>query len=326
MGPGDLSQILSNLRLYRPDNLLVGFETGDDAGVYDIGASGYLVQTVDFITPVVDDAYTFGRIAAVNSMSDVYAMGGTPITALSVFAYNCGIGKEMIKDMMQGACDEFRDNNCALCGGHTVDDHEIKLGFSITGTITDRKIYKNCGLRTGDVLIYTKKLGIGLITTAIKAGMATEEHTKEVIKTMLLTNRAASGILRKYDVSACTDVTGFGLAGHGFEMANGSDKTIEIFSENLTIQNGAEEYAKNFIIPAGAYSNMEFVIDKCMFKSAQDNKHMVFFDPQTAGGLLIGVKESQAEAMVSELKSIGYENAAVIGITSEKTDMSVIIN
>lgn len=326
MGPGDLSQVLSDLKLYRPDNLLVGFETGDDAGVYDLGASGYLVQTVDFITPVVDDPYIFGRIAAINSMSDVYAMGGLPVTALSVFSYNCSIGKDVIKDMMQGACDEFRDNKCALCGGHTVDDQEIKLGFSVTGTITDKKIYRNYGLRDGDALIYTKKLGVGLVTTAIKAGMATEDHIKAVINTMTLTNRNASGILRQFDVSACTDVTGFGLAGHGYEMASASDKTIEIYTDNITIQDGAPEYAANFIIPAGAYSNMEFVMDKCVYKNMPDNRHMIFFDPQTAGGLLIGVRQEQAEAMVRVLRSVGYENAAVIGAVTAKADASVIIN
>lgn len=326
MGPGDLSKVLTDLKLYRPDNLLVGFETGDDAGVYDLGESGYLVQTVDFITPVVDDPYTFGRIAAINSMSDVFAMGGLPITALSVFSYNCGINSDMITAMLQGACDELRDNKCALCGGHTVDDQEIKLGFSITGTITDKKIYRNYGLRDGDALIYTKKLGIGLVTTAIKAGMAPEEHIKSVTNSMLLANKNASGILRQFDVSACTDITGFGIAGHGYEMAFGSDKTIELFSDNFTLQDGAKEYAANFIIPAGAYSNMEFIIDKCSFKIGQDNRHMLFFDPQTSGGLLIGVRQEQAESMVRVLQSIGYENASVVGVTSEKSDVSVIIN
>lgn len=326
MGPGDLSEILSGLKLYRPDNLLVGFETGDDAAVYSLGESGYLIQTVDFITPVVDDAYTFGRISALNSMSDVYAMGGVPMTALSVFSYSCGVDKSDIKAMMQGAADEFASAGCALCGGHTVDDTEIKLGFSITGVINDKIFYKNVGLRIGDSLIYIKKLGIGLVTTAIKAGMAQDDHIKTVTETMLLSNKNASGTLRKFDVSACTDVTGFGLAGHAFEMASGSGVTAEIEIDKIAVQDGAKEFAAQFIIPAGAYSNMEFVQDKCMFKLAQDNAHMVLFDPQTSGGLLIGVAEKDAEAMVRVLRSVGYEYAAVIGRVTEKSDFSVIFN
>lgn len=326
MGPGDLSEILSGLKLYRPDSLLVGFETGDDAAVYNLGESGYLVQTVDFITPVVDDAYTFGRISALNSMSDVYAMGGVPVTALSVFMYNCSVDKNDIKSMMQGAADEFASAGCALCGGHTVDDTEIKLGFSITGTISDKKIFKNVGLRIGDALIYTKKLGIGLVTTAIKAGMCPQEQIDSVCKTMLMSNRNASQLLRRFDVSACTDVTGFGLAGHAFEMAQGSGVTAEIDTGRITVQEGAKEFASQFIIPAGAYANMEFVQDKCMFKLAQDNAHMVLFDPQTSGGLLIGVAEKDAEEMAEALRSAGCENAAVIGRVTEKSDFSVIFN
>ncbi len=326
MGPGDLSAVLNGLKLYRPEKLLVGFETGDDAAVLDIGESGYLVQTVDFITPVVDDAYTFGRISALNSMSDVYAMGGVPVSALSVFSYSCSVDKDDIRAMMQGAGDEFAAVNCSLCGGHTVDDAEIKLGFSVTGIIKDKKFYRNVGLRQGDLMIYTKKLGIGLITTAIKAGLCNDEYAAEVIKTMTLSNKNAAGILRQFDVSACTDVTGFGLAGHGNEMASGSGVTVEFFTDKIHIQNGAKEFASQFIIPAGAYSNMEFVKDQCVFEQTSDNSHMVLFDPQTSGGLLIGVAEKDAEAMVRVLKSVGYEDTDIIGRVTEKSDFSVIFN
>lgn len=312
------------MKLYRPDNLIVGFETGDDAAVFDLGNGTYLVQTVDFITPVVDDPYLFGRISANNSISDVYAMGGRPVTALSVFMLNCSMDKTIIQAMMQGAADECAKAGAALCGGHTIADNEIKLGFSVTGVIEDKRFYKNHGLRTGDVLIYTKKLGIGLVTTALKAGMATEEHIKSVTDTMLLSNGNASKLLRRFNVSACTDVTGFGMAGHGHEMANGSGKTVTFDSKCFTYQDGSREYASQFIIPAGAYGTMEFVKDVCGFTTSPDNSHMLFFDPQTSGGLLIGVSENDAEKMVSALKDEGYANAAVVGTASEKAEKSVI--
>jgi len=324
MGPADLADTLNGLKMSRPAELLVGFETGDDAGVFDMGNGLYLVQTVDFITPVVDDAYNFGRISALNSMSDVYAMGGTPVTALSVLLYNCAVGGEVIKEMLQGASDEFAKANCALAGGHTVDDPEIKLGFSITGKITDGKIYKNVGLREGDVLIYTKPLGIGLISTALKAEQASAEDIKAVTDVMLMSNRVTSEIMRKYDVSACTDVTGFGMAGHAYEMASGSDVTIEIDSQATYVLEGAFKYAKDFIIPAGAYSNMEFLDGKCQFDKKPDNAHMVFFDPQTSGGLLMGVSEADSTKFLSELLENGIP-AQKIAKAASKQSHDIII-
>lgn len=323
MGPADLADTLNGLKMARPEQLLVGFETGDDAGVFDIGDGVYLVQTVDFITPVVNDPYNFGRISALNSMSDVYAMGGTPITSLSVLLYNCNIGGEVIKAMMQGACDEFAEAGCTLAGGHTVDDPEIKLGFSITGKITDGKIYKNIGLREGDKLIYTKPLGIGLITTALKAEKASEEDIKAVTDIMLQSNKKASELMKKYDVSACTDITGFGLAGHAYEMASGSNVTVKINESTPTLE-GAFRYAKDFIIPAGAYSNMEFLNGKCQFEMKADNAHMIFFDPQTSGGLLMDVSEDDSSDLLKELQDSGIP-AEVIGQVTSKQGHDIII-
>lgn len=324
MGPADLAETLNGLNIFRPGRLLVGFETGDDAGVFDAGNGLYLAQTVDFITPVVDDAHTFGRISALNSMSDVYAMGGTPITALSVLMYNCSVGSDIIREMMQGACDEFAAAKCALAGGHTVDDTEIKLGFAVTGKITDGRIYKNVGLSEGDILIYTKPLGIGLISTALKAQQATAQDIKEVTDTMLMNNGRAAALLRNFEVSAVTDVTGFGLAGHTYEMASGSGVTVTIDVSSLNVMPGAYEYAKNFIIPAGAYSNMEFLDSKCAYETAQDNSHMVYFDPQTSGGLLIGVSEGDSEAMLKALQDEGIP-ASVIAEAIPKESHDIII-
>jgi len=324
MGPADLADTLNGLNVYRPENLLVGFETGDDAGVFDIGGGQYLVQTVDFITPVVDDPYTFGRIAALNSMSDVYAMGGKPVTALSVLLYNCSVGGEVIKAMMQGASDELAKAKCALAGGHTVDDPEIKFGFSITGRITDGRIYKNVGLREGDQLIYTKSLGIGLISTALKAEMASHDDIAAVTETMLQSNSRASEIMKGFDVSACTDITGFGLAGHAYEMASGSGMTVEINSADVSVMQGAYTYAKDFIIPAGAYANMDFLKDKCLFDVSPDNSHMVFFDPQTSGGLLMSVSEKDADKFLSALTSEDIP-AKIIGKVTAKSTHDIII-
>lgn len=324
MGPADLAAALKGLDIFRPDQLLVGFETGDDAGVFDLGNGLYLVQTVDFITPVVDRAHTFGRISALNSMSDVYAMGGKPITALSVLLYNCSVGHEIIKDMMQGACDEFAKAGCALAGGHTVDDAEIKLGFAVTGTITDGRIYRNVGLREGDLLIYTKPLGIGLISTALKAGRASYEDIEEVTEVMLRSNAKASEVMKNFDVSAVTDVTGFGLAGHAYEMASGSGVTIQIESSKVGVMQGAYTYAKDFIIPAGAYSNMDFLGGKCRFEMKPDNAHMVFFDPQTSGGLLMGVSAADSERFIQALADEGIQ-ASVMAEAIAKTRHDIII-
>jgi len=325
MGPADLADTLNGLSMYRPDNLLVGFETGDDGSVYDLGGGVYLVQTVDFITPVVNDPHTFGRISALNSMSDVYAMGGMPITALSVLLYNCSVGGDVIRAMMQGAADEFAAAKCALSGGHTVDDPEIKMGFSVTGTINDGRVYKNVGLREGDLLIYTKKLGIGLITTAIKAERASEEDTTEVTEMMLRSNAKAASVMKSFDVSACTDITGFGLAGHAYEMAFGSNLTVQLDTDKIPVMKGAYDYARDFIIPAGAFSNIEFLGDKCSFEKTPENSYIVYFDPQTSGGLLMGVSESDSEKFIKALADEGTESA-VIGQAIKKSDHDIIIS
>lgn len=293
--------------------MLVGFETNDDAGVFKVKDDLYLIQTIDFITPVVDDPYTFGRIAAINSLSDIYAMGGTPITAMSVLMYSCDIDKDIIAQMMQGATDELGKVKCTLVGGHTVDDPEIKLGFAVTGFITDGKFYKNCDLREGDLLIYTKPLGIGILSTAVKGELASEMDEKLVTKNMLLSNYEASVMLRKYDVSSVTDITGFGLAGHSFEMAKGSKLTIEIFSDSVSLLDNVDKYAEMGIIPAGAYHNRQFLINDYQISDKVKKDEMIFFDPQTSGGLLIGVNESDSEQLLNALKSVGYLDSNIVG-------------
>jgi selenide,water dikinase len=312
------------LKLPECKNLLVGFETNDDAGVFKIKDDYYIVQTVDFITPVVDDPYIFGRISAINSLSDVYAMGANPLTALSVLMYNCDIDEKIIGEMMQGAVDELASSNCALLGGHTVDDHEIKLGFAVTGFIDDGKIYKNCTLREGDLLVYTKPLGIGILTTAIKGEVISESALKQVTNAMLLSNKKASEIFKQFDVSAVTDVTGFGLAGHAFEMAKGSSVSLEIYMDNLKIFDEAKSLAQMGIIPAGAYYNKQFLTDNYDFVSDEKDNEIIVFDPQTSGGLLIGVSFTDGEKLLSKLIESGYEDSSIIGIVTQKSDKYLV--
>ena len=311
------------MNVFRDPRLKLGFETSDDAGVFKIDDDKSLVQTIDFITPVVDDPYKFGQIAALNSLSDVYAMGGTPLTAMSVLMYNCDIDAKLIQQMMQGACDELKKAKCTLLGGHTVEDEEVKLGFSITGTVANGQFYKNSTLRTGDLLIYTKPLGIGIVATALKGELLTADEIKQIETIMLASNGKAAELLKKYDVSACTDITGFGLAGHGFEMASGSDKSIVFEMKNISFIESAVKYANMGIIPAGAYTNKQFLDNDYIFTNEEKEKEISLFDPQTAGGLLIGVSREEAAHLLADLIAAGYHDAAVIGSVTEPGEKAV---
>jgi len=308
------------LNVYKDDNLLVGFETSDDAGVYKIAENKYLVQSIDVITPVVDDPYNFGRIAAVNSLSDLYAMGSKPLTAMTLLMYNCDIAGSVMHEIMQGACDELGKIGCVLVGGHTLEDNEVKFGLSVTGMIDDGKILKNNGLKPGDALIYTKSLGIGVITTAIKGEMATEDEISDVTDLMLLSNAKASEIIKNYPVTACTDITGYGLAGHALEMAKFSGCGIKFFTEKIPIIGSALNYAEMGIIPAGAYNNKYFLAHHYSFGDDNKNKEMLMFDPQTSGGLFIGVDRMNADKLVDDLKRGGYKATCVIGEAVDLTD------
>lgn len=308
------------MNLFRDSRLLVGFETSDDAGVFKIDEQRSLVQTVDFITPVVDDPYTFGQIAALNSLSDVYAMGGVPLTAMSVLMYNCDIDEQIIQKMMQGACDELAKVGCTLLGGHTVDDAEVKLGFAVTGMVDGDTFYRNSTLRTDDVLIYTQSLGIGIASTALKGEMATEDEILAVQQQMLLSNFEASKAMKQFDVSACTDVTGFGLGGHGYEMAVGSGKTVTFFVDDIHILPAAIKYAEMGIIPQGAYYNKQFMVDHYQYTHSDRSKEIICFDPQTSGGLLIGVSKNDAEALLATLAGSGYSEATIVGVVSDLSD------
>ena len=280
------------------ENVLVGFDTADDAGVYQLTAELALVQTVDFFTPIVDDPFTFGAIAAANALSDVYAMGGRPISALSILAYPAKGDLEDLEEILKGGAEKMREADCAVVGGHSVADDEIKFGYAVTGTVHPRRVKANAGARSGDALVFTKRLGTGVISTALKRGMARDADVAASIASMLTLNRRACEAMLQYDVHGCTDVTGFGLIGHAREMAMASGVTLEIEVNRLRFLAGALEYARLGAIPGGLKNNREFascaVETECAMPVAQED---LLYDPQTSGGLLIALPEADAAAL-----------------------------
>jgi selenide,water dikinase len=286
-----LDQVLASLpRVEHPD-LLVGYETADDAGVYRLTPEVAIVQSVDFFTPIVDDGCTFGAIAAANALSDVYAMGATPITALSILAWPGGNDLADLREIVQGGAEKIREANCLLVGGHSVNDPEIKFGYAVTGTVHPQRIWTNANAQAGDVLMLTKPIGTGVIATALKQGIAREEHVRASIHSMLTLNRAAAEAIGTLDVHAVTDVTGFGLLGHAREVALASHLTLEIRASRVPFLPGAVEYARAGALAGGLKNNREFV-RSCVEGSTELED--LLYDPQTSGGLLISLPPKEA--------------------------------
>ena len=275
-------------------NVLVGFDTADDAGVYQLTDDCALVQTVDFFTPIVDDPFTFGAIAAANSLSDVYAMGGRPISALSILAYPGKGDLDDLEEILKGGAEKMGEAECAVLGGHSVNDEEIKFGYAVTGTIHPQRVKTNAAARPGDALVFTKRLGTGVIGTALKRGMAAAEHVNAAVESMLTLNRAACEAMLVFDVHACTDITGFGLIGHAREMAVASDVTLAIDSRRVQLLPGALDYARAGAVPAGLKNNREFASCEVEGESEIDD---LLYDPQTSGGLLIALPETEAAGL-----------------------------
>ena len=297
------------------ENVIIGLDRADDAGVYQISDDLALIQTVDFFTPVVDDPYWFGQIAAANALSDVYAMGGTPKTAMNLVAFPADqMDLAILRQIIQGGIDKLKEAEVVLIGGHSVADKEIKYGLSVTGFIHPARVVAKKNLRAGDRLVLTKPLGTGIVNTAIKANLAPAKLIDKVTRLMAVLNRDAAGIMRDFDISACTDVTGFGLLGHLAEMVCGSNMSARVDSGQVPLIAEALEFAAMGLIPAGAHKNREFreemiAIGESVPRALQD----VLFDPQTSGGLLISVNENQAGALVAALKNRGIVDAAQIG-------------
>jgi len=279
-------------------NVLVGFDTNDDAGVYRLSDELALVQTVDFFTPIVDDPFTFGAIAAANSLSDIYAMGGSPISALSVVAYPGSGDPEVLEAILRGGLEKMREAACAVIGGHSVNDPEIKFGYAVTGTAHPARVKTNAGARPGDALVFTKALGTGVIGTALKRGIADEASVKAAIESMLKLNGDACRAMLAFDTHACTDITGFGLLGHAREMAVASGVTLEIESAAIPLLPGALDAVRAGAVPGGLKNNVEFA--SCVVELAKEIDPallQLLYDPQTSGGLLIALPEHEAAAL-----------------------------
>lgn len=279
-------------------NLLVGISNRDDAGVYRLTDELAIIQTVDFFTPMVDDPYIFGQIAAVNSLNDVYAMGGKPLVAMNMVGYpQCG-DMTVLRRILEGGLSKVIEAGALIVGGHTVDDNEPKYGLSVCGTIHPRKVISNSTAQPGDILFLTKPLGNGVIATAIKAEMASPAASKEAIHWMTMLNRVGAEVMQQVGVTAATDVTGFGLAGHLYEMAAASEVEVELNLDRLLFMQDALEYASLGLVPAGAYHNRDYLADKVEFCGELDiNRRDLLFSPETAGGLLIAVAEDKAGAL-----------------------------
>jgi selenide,water dikinase len=309
LSPKILDRVLAKIPRVANENVLVGFDTADDAGIYRLTPELALVQTVDFFTPVVDDPFTYGAIAATNALSDVYAMGGRPISALSILAYPAKGDLEDLEEILKGGASKMREADCVVLGGHSVADDEIKFGFAVTGVIHPARVKPNAGARAGDALVFTKRIGTGVISTALKRGIARDADVEASIASMLTLNRKACEAMLAYDVHGCTDVTGFGLIGHAREMALGSGVTLEIDVARLRFLPGALEYAQLGAIPGGLKNNREFA--SCVVETARELPAEVedlLYDPQTSGGLLIALPEADAAALVG-----AYPDAYAIG-------------
>ncbi len=327
MSPGDLDRALCGMEFPTDPNLIVGLDKADDAGVYKVTDDIAIIQTVDFFTPIVDDPYWFGQIAAANALSDVYAMGGVPKTAMNLVAFPI---KEMdisvLRKIIQGGLDKMKEAGVVLVGGHSVEDKELKYGLSITGFIHPDRVLTKKDLKVGDCLILTKPLGTGIINTAIKGGLASKEIIKFVTGLMATLNRDAAEIMNDYPVHACTDITGFGLLGHLAEMVVDSNYGIEIWSEKIPVIPKALEYAGMGLVPAGAYKNREFRESMVDFAPSVDRLIQdIFFDPQTSGGLLICVNRESADDLVKSLKKKGINDAAVIGEVLSKPTGRIVV-
>jgi selenide,water dikinase len=298
-----LDQVLASVPRWADENVLVGFDTADDAGVYKLTAELALVQTVDFFTPIVDDPFTFGAIAAANSLSDVYAMGGRPISSLTILAWPAKGETEDLSAILKGGAEKMHEADCSILGGHSVADDEIKFGYAVTGLVHPARYKPNAGARPGDALVFTKRIGTGVISTALKRGIADPAHVDASIRQMLALNRAACEAMLRLDVHGCTDVTGFGLIGHAREMALASGVTLEIAPSRVRFLDGALEYARQGALPGGLKNNREFA--SCAVSSDHPIDREVedlLYDPQTSGGLLIALPESDAAQLERALE------------------------
>jgi selenide, water dikinase len=308
-------QVLHGLPKFHNPDMLVGTETSDDAGVYRLRPDLAIVNTVDFFTPIVDDPYVFGQIAATNSLSDVYAMGGEPKTCLNIVCFPKGkMEMEVLGDILKGGADKVKESGAVIIGGHSIIDDEIKYGMAVTGVIHPDKIFRNVGVQAGDALVLTKPLGTGIVTTALKKGKASQESVDEAVQAMTTLNAAASVIMRKFPVHACSDITGFGILGHALGMASGSGVTMVLDSAKLPVIQHAARLAEKGYITGGCKRNRDYLKDKITIEtSIREGLVEVALDPQTSGGLLIALAKRDAAKLIEELQAAGVKTAIDVG-------------
>ena len=316
VGAGVLGQMLEGLKVHTDANLLVGFDHSDDASVYKVNEELALVQTLDFFPPIADDPYTFGAIAATNALSDVYAMGGQPKLALNIMAVPEDMPKETVQEMLRGGYDKVYEAGALITGGHSILDEEPKYGLAVTGFIHPDKVISNSGAQPGDVLLFTKPVGIGVLTSAMKADVVSEEVKKFAYQMMTTLNKTARDAMVKYRVHACTDVTGFGMLGHLLEMAQGSNVEIHLSTGGIDFIPEAMEFAKMGILPAGLYRNRSFAENWVDCGGVETALQDLLYDPQTAGGLAIAVSPEDADALLRELQG-SVPSAQKIGMIAD---------
>jgi len=310
-----LEKALKPLPLERHPNLLVGTETADDAGVFKLSEELALVQTVDFITPIVDDPFLFGQIAAANSLSDVYAMGGKPLTAMNVVGFpRLSLDLSVLTEILRGGLEKIHEAGAVLMGGHTVEDAELKYGLSVTGTVHPQKILTNRAARAEDVLVLTKPIGTGIISTAHKAEMADPEFLRRAIDSMAQLNQKAAEAMEPCQVHACTDITGFGLIGHASEMARGAGLSFRLFYSRIPLLAGTKEYAAMGMVPGGAYCNQAHFGPQIRYADrVPELERIILYDPQTSGGLLVALPREEGAQLLHLCREKGIQEAALIG-------------
>lgn len=312
---------MGKLPKFQDENLLVGIETSDDAAIYKVTDEIAMIQTVDFFTPIVDEPYMFGQIAAANSLSDVWAMGGEPAVALNIVGFPNCLDPGILGEILAGGADKVKEAGAVLVGGHSVQDDEPKYGLCVSGFVHPEKIFKNFGCRPGDVLILTKQIGSGIVNTAIKGEVASKKAVEEVQRVMASLNQKAKRVVENYPVSACTDITGFGLLGHCVEMAMASQVTFDLEVEKIAFLEEAVDYAKMGLVPGGAYKNRSYSLSQVEQGGVKEHYLDLLYDPQTSGGLLVSVPESVAEDVIRDLQQSGIDTKiSRIGRVAEKSE------
>lgn len=326
VGPEVLSEALATLPVSKDPRLLVGIESSDDAAVYQLRDDLAIVTTLDFFTPIVDDPYTFGLVAAANSLSDVYAMGTEPEIAMNIVCFPNCLEPSVLHEILKGGAAKCAEAGCLVVGGHTVQDDEPKFGLSVTASIHPDKILKNSEAKPGDVLVLTKPLGVGIINTALKGGLIGEfdDIYLGAVESMMTLNMYGKRAMDNLRVNACTDITGFGLIGHIYEMAEGADVTIEINSSDIPVLKGAKEFAEMGLVPEGSYDNRAYVGDNARFDIDDPVVEDILYDPETSGGLLISLPKDQAELLLENLKDSKLPYG-IVGRVTEKQDKYIIV-